>query len=605
MLNPNSLVLYKQRPARIVKAGDRLEIELESGQTARVRPKDVELLHPGPLNSLKDLRSIPGEVLAAWEILAGEQTALPDLAELAYGAFTPSSAWAAWQLVADGVYFEGTPERIRARTAEEVARRKLERDLAEAHQRAWKAFLERVKRGQWDEADRDFLRDAESLALGRGTHSNVLRELSRTETPDTAHAFLLEIGYWTAAVNPYPVRLGVELRQSDLPVPPVPEEPRRDLTALQAFAIDDEGTDTPDDALSLEETPDGLRLWVHVADVAAVITPGSPLDLDARARGMSLHIPEGTVHLVPRALTEQLGLGLQPVSPALSFGFTLDSDGQVRGVEVTPSQIKVTRLSYEGAEHMMDSEPFATLERLLHGIRERRRKAGAVILDFPEVNINVVEGEVKIRALPPLRSRAMVEEAMILTGIEMARFCTENGIPIAYSQQEPLDNAERPESLSGMFALRKLMKRGRFSGTPGPHGGLGAPAYTQVTSPLRRYLDLAAHQQIRAFLAGKPLLDAPAMLERIAAFEAVVGEIRQTEILSERHWTIVYLLQNPDWRGEGILMDKRGATGIIVLPELALEVRVHLKGDPPLDSLVPLALTGINLPLREASFKVV
>ena len=605
MLNPNSLVLYKQRPARVLRTGDRLEIEMEGGQTVRVRPKDVDLLHPGPLNSLNDLRKVAGDAATAWEILAGEQTTLPDLAELAYGTFTPAAAWTAWQLVAEGVYFEGSPERIRARTAEEVARLKLERDIAEAHKRAWKAFLERARKGQWDEADREFLRDTEALALGRGAHSNVLRELNQPETPESAHAFLLQIGYWTPALNPYPLRLNVEMKQPDLPVPPLAEEPRRDLTALQAFAIDDEGTDTPDDALSLEETPEGPRLWVHVADVAALVTPESPLDLEARARGLSLHLPEGTVHLVPRAVTERLGLGMQPVSPALSFGFTLDENGQVRNVEATPSLVRVTRLSYEGAEHMMGSEPFATLERLLNAIRERRKQAGAVMLDFPEVNIDVENGVVKIRPLPPLRSRAMVEEAMILTGIEMARFCTENGIPIAYSQQEPLETPERPETLSGMFALRKLMKRGRFSGTPGAHGGLGAPAYTQVTSPLRRYLDLTAHQQIRAFLVGRPMLDASAVAERIAAFEAVVGEIRQAEILSERHWTLVYLLQHPDWRGEGILMDKRGATAIIVLPELALEVRVHLKRELPLDSLVPLALTGVNLPLREASFKAV
>src|SRR5512133_1420399 len=157
----NSLLLYKNRAARLVRADERLEIELEGGETARVRPKDVELLHPGPLASLKDLRPVAGEVQTAWEILAGETIRLADLAELIYGVYTPATAWAAWKLVAEGVYFEGAPEAIRARTVEEVARRKQEREIAEVNQRARAAFFERLRRGKILPEDREFLREVE------------------------------------------------------------------------------------------------------------------------------------------------------------------------------------------------------------------------------------------------------------------------------------------------------------------------------------------------------------------------------------------------------------------------------------------------------------
>lgn len=74
-------------------------------------------------------------------------------------------------------------------------------------------------------------------------------------------------------------------------LPDLPDEPRRDLTGLPAFAIDDEGNLDPDDALSL----DGDRLWVHVADAAALIGPDSPADIEARARGATL-LPAGNHH---------------------------------------------------------------------------------------------------------------------------------------------------------------------------------------------------------------------------------------------------------------------------------------------------------------------
>ena len=90
-----------------------------------------------------------------------------------------------------------------------------------------------------------------------------------------------------------------------------------DLTHLPAFAIDNAWTTDPDDALSLEGPN---RLWVHVADVAALVLPDSPADLEARNRAASLYLPEMTVPMLPAEASERLALGIGDVSPALSFG---------------------------------------------------------------------------------------------------------------------------------------------------------------------------------------------------------------------------------------------------------------------------------------------
>ena len=68
-----------------------------------------------------------------------------------------------------------------------------------------------------------------------------------------------------------------------------------DLTHLPAFAIDNAWTTDPDDALSLEGTN---RLWVHVADVAALVLPDTPTDIEARNRVASLYLPEMTVPML-------------------------------------------------------------------------------------------------------------------------------------------------------------------------------------------------------------------------------------------------------------------------------------------------------------------
>ena len=71
----DSLVLYKQKPARVRQVGSKkLLIEVAGSGTINVRPKDVRLLHPGPLKDLAQLVPIDGEVETAWELLDGEIT---------------------------------------------------------------------------------------------------------------------------------------------------------------------------------------------------------------------------------------------------------------------------------------------------------------------------------------------------------------------------------------------------------------------------------------------------------------------------------------------------------------------------------------------------
>ncbi len=597
-----SLVLYKHRPARIRQVGDKLELETESGDTLWVRPKDMLLLHPGPMKSLGELQAQSGEVQAAWEILAGSQTTLAELAELVYERYTPATAWASWQLVADGLYFRGAPDCVIACSAKEVAQAQAARQAAAAEAQVWQSFLEHARAGQLAAGEERLLRDVEELALGHSAKSRVMRALNRDETPENAHALLLELGYWDESINPYPRRFDLVSAPPAVAVPDLPSEERVDLTHLPAFAIDDEGTETPDDAVSLQ---DGY-LWVHVADVASLINPGTELDLEARARASSLYMPEEIVPMLPRGAVERLGLGLQEISPALSFRLEVGPTGQIGGLQVVPSWVRVTRLTYEQVEAQLEQEPFKSLYAQGQAHLAQRRANGAIGIELPEVKVRVKDGQVILQLVQPLKSRSLVEEAMIMTGEAAARLAGQQNIPLPFATQEPPN--ERidlgVDKLSDMYALRRALKRSQYRNVPAPHAGLGLVAYVQVTSPLRRYLDLVAHQQLRAHLRGSGLLDMPQILERIGAAESVLGSVRQVEVLSSRHWTLVYLLRHPHWRGQGILVDKRGQTGKVLIPELGLDVPVHLPADLPLDSGLPLALRGVNLAQLEAHFRI-
>jgi len=600
MPRADSLVLYKVHPARVLATGEKIEIELEGGQTKRVRPKDITLLHPGPLRSLGELRPREGELDAAWELLEGGETSLEELAELMFDEFSPATAWAAWQQVAEGLHFTGSPAAVRARPRAEVEQDRAQREAKAQAERDWRAFLARMEQARPDPEDRERLAEVERLALGQSEHSRILQALGHQETPENAHRALVQVGYWPSVHNPYPVRQGLPRADSDLPVPDLPEEARLDLTDLRAYAIDDEGNQDPDDALSL----DGDRLWVHVADVAALVAPDSALDREARARGGNQYLPERIVNMLPEAVTLRLGLGLQEVSPALSFAIRLTPEGELAEIEVHRTWVRVERLTYEAVDARLDDGPFARLAALVAPFRERRHANDAAGIELPEVSVRVRDGEVLIRPLPRLASRALVTDAMLMAGEAAARFCLERAIPIPFATQPAPDRVETPADLAAMYAYRRRFKPTRMLGAPEPHFGLGLPVYTRATSPLRRYSDLLVHQQIRAHLVGGVPLDAEAVAARTGEAETVSVAVRRSERLSNQHWKLVWLRDHPKWRGEGVVVDRDERKAVVLIPELAMETRLRLPADPPLNARVRLAAREVDLPALDCRFRV-
>jgi exoribonuclease-2 len=542
-----------------------------------------------------------GNVQEAWELLEGAESNLQELAELVFGEFTPAAAWAAWELLTEGLYFEGAPGAIRARSAAQITADRAAREAKAAADREWDEFLERIRRGGFLEQDRERLREVEKVAFNQTERSRILQALEHAEKPENAHRLLAGIGYWERDFNPYPQRLALPVQDPDLPVPDLPQEERRDLTHLTAYAIDDEETHDPDDALSLE----GDRIWVHVADVAALVAADSELDREARERGANLYLPERIIHMLPPAVTQKLGLGLQQSSPALSIGFRLDATLQPVDIEVTPSRIKATRQSYGEIDTRLAEAPFATLRELTDRYRERRQRAGAVNLDLPEVSVRVREGKVHIHPLQRGGSRQLVAEAMTMAGEAVARYALEQGIPIPFATQPSPEEPQSPAGLAAAYAYRRKLKPSQSKSKVEAHAGLGLEGYSRVTSPLRRYLDLVVHQQLRLHLQGAELMTEQQITERIAVAEMGSKRVRRGERFSNNHWKMVFLQQNREWSGQGKVVEMVDKRANVIIPELALETRVRLNHEAALDSELHLAVREVDLPDLTAWFRVV
>ncbi|MCL2879845.1 MAG: RNB domain-containing ribonuclease [Treponema sp.] len=639
--------MYKNRPCLVKDtSGDKITIETEDGREIRVREKDFEIIHPGPAEkgsweraaeSGESLQADDGVLRETWELLAAEGDAviLKALAELVFGEFSPASAWAAWLILNDGLYFSGTISDIIARKPEDVEtelmkRRGKNRESGEREQfldAMRLALKQKPKKADAQSADtaaaaaaelaggRRFIQDVEALALGQSVKSKTMKDLGLSETPEDAHALLLNAGFWTVRNNPHPARFGLSLNSAKAPLsPPPPDEPRRDLTSLVSLAIDNAWTNDPDDALSVEEIAGKRILYVHTADIASSIRADSPAEKEARDHGVTLYLPEGNVWMLSEESIPLFGLGLQNKSPALTFRITLTDSCEIEDIDIFPSLVKVQRLTYQQADGVLPeaiASTLAVLDRIANQNIRRRSLAGAVNIELPEVRIFIDGDAVCIEPIPPCRSADIVRECMLLAGEAAGQRALAQNLESSgtaapafpFVSQEPGDMpAAVPDGYAGSYQLRRCMRPRSVSVKPGRHWGLGLDAYIQVTSPMRRYTDLLAHMQLRAILRNEPVLPSEEVSVRLAAAEAAAQASAQAERASRAHWTMVYLSDKKDSIWDAVALDNKMNRWVFVIPALALETQVSLRRDVRPNEVIKLVLKSVNIPRCEAVF---
>ena len=89
--------------------------------------------------------------------------------------------------------------------------------------------------------------------------------------------------------------------------PPEPSlEGRVDLRDQLTFTIDPETAKDFDDAIAVRPDGDGLRAWVHIADVSYFVPAGTPLDHGAAERALSTYVPGLVAPMLPHELADDL-----------------------------------------------------------------------------------------------------------------------------------------------------------------------------------------------------------------------------------------------------------------------------------------------------------
>ncbi|KAK9668695.1 hypothetical protein RND81_13G079000 [Saponaria officinalis] len=547
----------------------------------------------------------PSLLELAWaELLENNKSITVDkLAEMIYGIAEPLESYCAHVLLSkDEVYFsvlerQGYHSVYAPRSTvqvEELLKRKLAKETAERELQEFIQLLFAAKamplnakppRSTWTADEKIWNRIEALVAYAIDTYSSesqtktagtILLTMGLAKSASSALNLLIDIGYFPVHVNIDLLKLNIrtehseeiELAAEDLLSDScdIDEIRRKDLTHMKVYAIDVDEADELDDALSATRLQDGrIKIWIHVADATCLVQPGSILDKEAMSRGTSVFLPTATYPMFPEKLAmEGMSLKQGKKCNAVTISVVLHSDGSIAEYSVDNTIIKPTyMLTYESASELlhMNLEEEGELKNLSEAAALRlqwRRQQGAVDTTNLEARIKVVNPDepephinlyVENQADPAMR---LVSEMMILCGEVVATFGSVNKIPLPYRGQ-PQSNLDTsafshlPEGPVRSSAIVKMMRAAEYDFRKAiRHGILGVPGYVQFTSPIRRYMDLLAHYQVKAYLRGDNPPFSAGQLEGIAAIVNMQHKVaRKLFSSSLRYWVLEYLRRQP------------------------------------------------------------
>ncbi|MGI8460585.1 MAG: RNB domain-containing ribonuclease [Solirubrobacterales bacterium] len=330
---------------------------------------------------------------------------------------------------------------------------------------------------------------------------------------------------------------------------------RRDLSAMPTFTVDPVTARDFDDAVSAERRGDGVRLWIHIADVAAHVRPGSALEAEAFARATSTYVPGSVEPMLPHTLSSEacsLAPGVERL--AVTAEIDLSADGVPSRTEFFRSVIRSdVRLSYEELDEQFAGRarapetvagPLAIAREAAAALRERRRSTALEVNSTePEFEFSDDGDVLGAHGVAQTEAHGLIEQLMILTNERVAEHCERRKMTTLYRVHEQPDpqRIERligqlaaleipapalPEDLSprdaGKLAIEasrlvareanrrghgadpwvglvlRSLKQAYYSDQNLGHAGLGSPAYLHFTSPIRRFPDLVAHRALLA-----------------------------------------------------------------------------------------------------------
>lgn len=333
----------------------------------------------------------------------------------------------------------------------------------------------------------------------------------------------------------FPQKVVTQAKSYGKEIPAKELKKRKNLTSLTCITIDPETAKDFDDALSLSVDRKGIyHLGVHIADAAHYVTPGSPLDKEAFARGNSTYLPGTCVPMLPEQLSNEL-CSLQPDKERLTVSVFMDFDkqGNLLKHEICRAVIKSKkRFTYEEAKEVLDGKLASPHKALLQKmnklcllLRKKRQERGSIDFSIAEIVI-VLDKRGDPQGVKKIEydiTHQLVEEFMLKANEMVATELFKRKKELIYRvHEEPLEEnisdfldfarrlgfviprepstqdfqklfqeaKETPYIQQLSIAFIRCMRLAQYSQDNIGHFGLALENYCHFTSPIRRYSDL-------------------------------------------------------------------------------------------------------------------
>ena len=348
----------------------------------------------------------------------------------------------------------------------------------------------------------------------------------------------------------------------------------RDLRQLLWCSIDNDDSMDLDQLTVSEPQPGGaVRILVAIADVDALVAPGSAIDQHARQNTTSVYTPAEIFPMLPERLSTNLtSLAFGEARPALVADFIVDASGSTGEAAVYRALVvNRAKLAYNSVAAWLEGqgpmpEPVAAVpgmaeqiraqDEVAQRLRKSRQERGA--LDFQTIETRTVFDGNSVQDLTEERdnrAHQLIEDFMIAANGATARFLQAQGFPsirrvvrsperwdriVALAEPFGVRLPPAPDSraLAGFLTARraadplrfpdlslsviKLLGAGEYV-VEGPnevgdgHFGLAVKDYTHSTAPNRRFPDLVTQRLLKAAIARGTVPYASADLDQIAA----------------------------------------------------------------------------------------
>ncbi|MES2169126.1 MAG: RNB domain-containing ribonuclease, partial [Actinomycetota bacterium] len=221
--------------------------------------------------------------------------------------------------------------------------------------------------------------------------------------------------------------------------------PTPDSTDIPFITIDPEGSTDLDQALYLERSGSGYKLWYAIADVPAFVVPGGAIDAEARRRGQTMYAPDGRIPLHPAVISEGAASLLpNEVRAAFVWAFELDADANVSTVTVVRARVKSTRqAAYDEIQREIDGGTGTENVMLLKEIGLKRialeQARGGASLNRPDQEVSESGHNYVLTRRMALPVEAWNGELSLMTGMAAATMMLKGGVGILRTMPTPDD----------------------------------------------------------------------------------------------------------------------------------------------------------------------